>query len=77
MPRQDNLTFGHGPHACPGRFFAIYEIKALLIELLRNYDLRLLGDVEGKGADRAPRAINKMGCMPDPTAMLEIRRRSM
>ncbi|CAJ2506181.1 Uu.00g003110.m01.CDS01 [Anthostomella pinea] len=47
----DSLTFGHGPHACPGRFFAVAEVKALLIDLLRNYDIRLVGDVEGEGGE--------------------------
>ena len=67
--------FGHGPHACPGRFFAIYEVKALVIELLRNYDLRLAGDVDSKGAERAPTLMIKMNNIPDPRAMLEIRKR--
>ena len=67
--------FGHGSGACPGRFFAIYEVKALVIELLRNYDIRLAGDVEGKGADRAPTMRIKMNNIPDPRAMLEVRKR--
>lgn len=40
------MTFGHGPHACPGRFFAMYEVKVVLVELLRNYDIRLVGGVD-------------------------------
>src|SRR6478609_8997557 len=37
----DYLIFNHGKHACPGRFFAICEIKMILIELLAKYDFRL------------------------------------
>ncbi|KAF4341570.1 gibberellin cluster-C13-oxidase [Fusarium beomiforme] len=37
----DYLVFSHGKHACPGRFFAVYEIKIILMELLTNYDFRL------------------------------------
>ncbi len=76
---QDSLTFGHGPHACPGRFFAIYEIKCLVVEILRNYDIRLAGDVEGKGGQdkRPPNIKTKMGLMPNPRAVIEMRRRDL
>lgn len=36
----DNMTFGHGQHACPGRFFASNEIKILFCFLLLQYDWR-------------------------------------
>ncbi|KAF4626773.1 hypothetical protein G7Y89_g11385 [Cudoniella acicularis] len=35
------LAFGHGKHACPGRFFAVNEMKMILAHILPNYDLRL------------------------------------
>ncbi|KAM7190989.1 Cytochrome P450 [Naviculisporaceae sp. PSN 640] len=41
-----NSTFGHGRHACPGRFFAINEIKLLMIELLSRYDVKLIPGTE-------------------------------
>ncbi|KAF8471895.1 cytochrome P450 [Kalaharituber pfeilii] len=34
------LSFGHGKHACPGRFFAISEIKLILIHILLNYEVK-------------------------------------
>ncbi|KAF9768909.1 hypothetical protein IL306_013732 [Fusarium sp. DS 682] len=37
----DHLGFGHGLHACPGRFFAANEIKILLCHLLLKYDWKL------------------------------------
>ncbi|KAB2572900.1 Cytochrome P450 monooxygenase easM [Lasiodiplodia theobromae] len=37
----EHLGFGHGQHACPGRFFAANEIKVLLIFMLMKYDWRL------------------------------------
>ncbi|KIJ46006.1 hypothetical protein M422DRAFT_59646 [Sphaerobolus stellatus SS14] len=37
----DFLTFGHGRHACPGRFFAIMEIKTIMAYLLLNYDFKM------------------------------------
>ena len=73
----DSPNFGHGPHACPGRFFAIYEIKILLVQLLLNYDMRFKGDVERKGGhERRPKCVtNELSLYPDPEAELEIRRR--
>jgi cytochrome P450 len=37
----ESLTWGYGDHACPGRFFADYELKVLLVELLRKWDIRV------------------------------------
>ncbi|KAL1618717.1 hypothetical protein SLS54_007153 [Diplodia seriata] len=37
----EHLGFGHGAHACPGRFFAANEIKVLLIFMLIKYDWTL------------------------------------
>ncbi|KAJ1325322.1 cytochrome P450 monooxygenase 2 [Microdochium nivale] len=33
-----SLSFGHGNHACPGRFFAANELKIALCHLLIKYD---------------------------------------
>lgn len=38
------LPFGHGKHACPGRFFAANEIKVVLALIILNYDMKLGGD---------------------------------
>ncbi|KAH9061886.1 cytochrome P450 [Lactarius vividus] len=46
----DNLTFGYGRHACPGRFFAINEVKALLAHVIVTYDIKF---EEGKQAPRS------------------------
>ncbi|KAI3393338.1 hypothetical protein diail_4419 [Diaporthe ilicicola] len=37
----DFTFFGHGQHACPGRFLATNEIKLLVIYLLLQYDWQL------------------------------------
>jgi cytochrome P450 len=34
----EHLGFGHGRHACPGRFFASNEIKIAIIHMLSKYD---------------------------------------
>jgi len=41
------MAFGFGRHACPGRFFVVNEIKALLAHIIMAYDFRF---DEGKGA---------------------------
>ncbi|TVY84078.1 Cytochrome P450 monooygenase [Lachnellula suecica] len=35
------IVFGHGHHACPGRFFASNEIKILLAHMIMHYDWKL------------------------------------
>ncbi|KAK5953726.1 hypothetical protein OHC33_004995 [Knufia fluminis] len=34
-------VFGHGKHACPGRFFAVTEMKLMFAELITRYDMKL------------------------------------
>jgi len=43
------LAFGLGRRACPGRFFAINVIKALLAHIITTYDFKF---EEGKGVPR-------------------------
>ncbi|KAK7682140.1 hypothetical protein QCA50_014726 [Cerrena zonata] len=45
------ITFGHGRHACPGRFFAANELKGMLAHVVTTYDLKL----------------EKEGIVPEPT----------
>lgn len=35
----DVLSFGIGRHACPGRFFAANEIKLIVVNILRQFDV--------------------------------------
>ncbi|CAG8624313.1 7116_t:CDS:10, partial [Diversispora eburnea] len=43
------LIFGSGRHACPGRFFAVKEIKALMHKLILNYHIKTpSGKIEKK-----------------------------
>ncbi|OTA67434.1 cytochrome P450 [Hypoxylon sp. EC38] len=34
-------AFGHGRHACPGRFFASSELKLMLAYIILNYDIQI------------------------------------
>lgn len=73
----DSLVFGHGNHACPGRFFASNEIKVVIIELLRNWEFRIKGDTLGEGGvERRPRNHeNELGITPNMAAQVEFKRR--
>ncbi|EXJ93891.1 hypothetical protein A1O1_02284 [Capronia coronata CBS 617.96] len=44
------LGFGHGRHACPGRFFAANELKLLIAYLVMRYDIQMV--TEGKDVGR-------------------------
>ena len=66
---EQHLGFGHGQHACPGRFFAANEIKIALCHLLLKYDWKL-----PEGHDPRNKAIG-MTLVLDPHGKLLIRRR--
>lgn len=36
------LGFGFGKHACPGRFFALHEMKLFVAHMLLNYEIEPL-----------------------------------
>ncbi|KAK0672033.1 cytochrome P450 [Cercophora samala] len=36
----EHLTFSHGRHACPGRFFVAHELKMILAYLVNNYEIK-------------------------------------
>ncbi|EOD44984.1 putative cytochrome p450 protein [Neofusicoccum parvum UCRNP2] len=65
---QDNMRFGHGIHACPGRFFASNEIKIAIAHLLLNYDWRFKGDPP-KGRS------GEYEYVPDPRTVVQFRSR--
>ena len=67
---QDHLAFGHGDHACPGRFFAASEIKVMIANVLLNYDIRL---PEGQKVNPM---IHGLILTADPFASLEVKRRT-
>ena len=41
-PTETSLQFGYGKWACPGRFFASFAIKAVLVKLFSEYEFRFL-----------------------------------
>jgi cytochrome P450 len=65
-----HIAFGHGKHACPGRFFATNEVKIALVHILLKYDFKL-------DESSPPPKVFKMGWMmqSDPQAKILVRRR--
>ena len=66
----DYQPFGHGRHACPGRFFAANELKLLLAYMVLNYDIELLEKrPEGQWVGQV--------ALPPMKATIKVRRRNV
>ncbi|TQN64190.1 Cytochrome P450 monooxygenase ATR2, partial [Colletotrichum shisoi] len=65
-----HLTFGYGKHACPGRFFAVNEIKMIMSNILCHYDVKLPDGQTG----RYENLIFGASCVPDPEKTIMIRK---
>ncbi|KAI9641427.1 hypothetical protein NHQ30_010234 [Ciborinia camelliae] len=77
---KESMNFGHGNHACPGRFFAGVEIKTVMVELLKGWDVRLVGDGEGveqRGGERPANGFWSVTVSPNSKAEVEFRRRKV
>lgn len=67
----EHLLFGHGTHACPGRFFASNEMKIALCHLLLKYDWKLRD-----GQTERPKNLQvDQGFLTDPSVVVLCRRR--
>ncbi|KAI4288948.1 MAG: hypothetical protein L6R35_001786 [Caloplaca aegaea] len=67
----DNINFGHGLWACPGRFFAAAEIKVVAAYILTHYDFRLL-----PGQEKPSQQHWGLAILPNPESQLLFRKRS-
>ncbi|KAH7045810.1 cytochrome protein [Macrophomina phaseolina] len=66
----DLHEFGHGEHACPGRFFASNELKIAVVHAIMKCDWAF---EEGKNRPETVLQVDLM--MPDPTVKLRYRSR--
>lgn len=64
------ILFGHGRHACPGRFFVATELKVMLAHVLLNYDVKM---PNGRGRPANWEIGNTS--VPDPRAEVMFRKR--
>lgn len=67
---KDHLLFGYGRRTCPGRFWAIGEVKMILAKILVGMDFRLARD----GESSKTYFINELS-FPDPRTKLLMRAR--
>ena len=72
QPTTENLVFGYGSQACPGRYFAINEIKLLLARTLLMYDFAW---PEGKSNPNNLH-VNEF-CIVNPSAKVMMKRRKL
>ncbi|KAJ7876913.1 cytochrome P450 [Mycena olivaceomarginata] len=68
---ENHLPFGTGKHACPGRFFAATELKAMLAHVVINYDLK--AEVEGV---RPRDSVFGVSITPNSTAKVQFQKRT-
>ena len=68
------LPFGHGKHACPGRFLVSLELKMLLYHILTAYDVELLP--EHNGVRPAPQWVTE-AVMPPVGVKLKFKTRTV
>ncbi|KAJ4031833.1 hypothetical protein NW761_013023 [Fusarium oxysporum] len=57
----DDLSWGFGRHACPGRYLSAINIKLIMAELLMNYDIKL-----PDGVSRPKNIEFEVLCSPEP-----------
>ncbi|KAI9837892.1 MAG: hypothetical protein M1837_002682 [Sclerophora amabilis] len=65
-----SMAFGYGQHACPGRFFAANEIKAIMAQLLLRYDFKY-----PEGVSRPPSLVFETQNLPNPAGRILFKRR--
>ncbi|CAK4033384.1 P450 monooxygenase [Lecanosticta acicola] len=63
------LPFGHGRHACPGRFFVQQELKMVLAYMVMNYDIEPL-------PGRPASTLFGMTLVPPMKAKIRVKRRA-
>ncbi|OJD40377.1 cytochrome p450 [Diplodia corticola] len=66
----DHIGFGHGAHACPGRFFAGNELKIVLAHMLMKYDWAFAPGHDSRNIELAQDII------PNPVAELMFKERN-
>ncbi|KAJ7853056.1 cytochrome P450 [Mycena olivaceomarginata] len=65
----EHVVFGHGHHACAGRFFAATELKAMMAHILISYDVKPETEI------RPPEICFGENIIPNPRGKVWIRKR--
>ncbi|KAH6645042.1 cytochrome P450 [Truncatella angustata] len=70
QPSRENLSFGYGSQACPGRHIAVSVVKMVVSRLLLDYEFKSSGEKD------KPKSIHLLEFIfPDPAAKLMMRKR--
>lgn len=64
-----SLSFSHGRHACPGRFFATVEVKMMMAYMIMTYDMKLTDGI------RPPDVVFVTASVANPFAKVLFRQR--
>jgi cytochrome P450 len=67
-----NLSFGHGRHACPGRFIVDFELKMIVAYLITHYEIEFPREYEGR---RPEMRWDFEAMIPPAWARIRVRRR--
>ncbi|EEY17837.1 cytochrome P450 [Verticillium alfalfae VaMs.102] len=67
------LPFGHGRHACPGRFLVDYEMKMIMTYILQNYDIEFPEEYRGRRPQQKWQAEARL--TPSDGARIRVKRR--
>lgn len=65
------VSFGYGNHACPGRFYAVREVKLIFARLILGYDLKW----DNPPRDRPPPFLVEGQFLPNMKQKVLLRRR--
>lgn len=68
------LPFGHGKHACPGRFLIDFELKMIQAYVVQNYDVKFPDEYNGQ---RPPNKWLTEAIVPPEGAKIMVRRRKV
>jgi hypothetical protein len=67
-----NLTFGYGRMSCPGRYFAVHSIKAIVVSLLMQYEVEM-ESAKGPGLQRPDNIQAGNVIIPNPSVVVRYR----
>lgn len=67
----EQMHFGFGRQACPGRYFGSAAIKCIVVSLLRDFDVKLVNEKEGRPENHIKGSMS----FPSETAEIMFKRR--
>lgn len=70
QPSKENMHFGYGKLACPGRQFAVGEIKMIMVMMLKAFEFKF-----PEGKTRPGNFYADENICPDPRAKVMMRKR--